>query len=451
MELFAPKTTQAEILSALSVALDLVEGQPEGHCMRTAWIALRIGEVLGLPETDLSRLYFAALVKDAGCSNNSARIHKMFGGDEHISKGAVKFVDWSDPIESLRFAYRQSEVGGTVAQKLRRMVSNVGNPRKVMDEVTQARCGRGAEIAGLLGFDSAVSDSVLYLDEHWDGNGSPMHAVGEEIPVIARILCLAQTFEVFACAFGVPAAYAMLAKRRGKWFDPSLVDATFGLENETALWQQYRTLVEQKASVIHIPDAQWADETADIDKICAGFARVIDAKSAFTGEHSARVTGYALEIGREFGMESEQLTILQRAGLLHDVGKLGVPTAILDKNGPLTDDEFSIVKRHPEFSERIISMIPSLQRVAQIAGAHHERLDGKGYYQGRGADQLDLEMRILAVADVFDALSAVRPYRGALPMQKVFTIMDGGAGTHLDGECIESLRGIYGSAETLAA
>lgn len=167
------RLTKAELLSALSHALDMVEGQPPGHATRTALIAQRIARELGLDEEEQNSLFFASLLKDAGCSNNSARIHKMFGGDEFISKREVKLIDWSSPVESIKFALRHTERGGTVASKLRRMLSNVGSPQQVMDEVTQARCTRGAEIALMLGFDQATSDAIRDLDEHWDGRGSP--------------------------------------------------------------------------------------------------------------------------------------------------------------------------------------------------------------------------------------------------------------------------------------
>jgi putative nucleotidyltransferase with HDIG domain len=181
-----------------------------------------------------------------------------------------------------------------------------------------------------------------------------------------------------------------------------------------------------------------------VDEVCRAFASIVDAKSEFTGQHSARVMGYSVEIAEALDLGQERIATLRRAALLHDIGKLGISNAILDKPGQLTDDEFAKVKQHPRFSYEILSRIRGFARLADIAGAHHERLDGRGYWRGMTGGQLDREMRILAVADVFDALSADRPYRGAMPMEQVFRILDGQAGTGLDADCVEVLREKYG-------
>lgn len=141
-----------------------------------------------------------------------------------------------------------------------------------------------------------------------------------------------------------------------------------------------------------------------------------------------------------YGFDQERLRTLRHAALLHDIGKLGIPNSILEKPGKLDDDEFARIKLHPQFSYEILRPIRAFERVAEIAAAHHERLDGRGYWRGLSADQLDLDMRILAVADVFDALSAERPYRGAMPMPEVFAILERESSTGLDPECVAMLK-----------
>jgi putative nucleotidyltransferase with HDIG domain len=167
---------------------------------------------------------------------------------------------------------------------------------------------------------------------------------------------------------------------------------------------------------------------------------IVDAKSSFTAAHSSRVTEVAVELGMLFGFDQDRLRTLRRAALLHDIGKLGVPNSILEKPGRLDGDEYLRVQQHPRHSFEILKPIRAFHRVADIASAHHERLDGKGYWRGLTASELDLDMRILAVADVFDALSAERPYREALPLPEVFAIMDREAGTGLDASCVDALR-----------
>ena len=443
--------TKAEILGSLSRALDMVEGQPQGHAARTSLIAVRLGKTIGLADDVLDSIFFGALLKDSGCSNNSARIQKLFGGDDLLSKQKVKFVDWSDPIQSFKFGISNTEPNRGVRAKLRRLIENLGSVGSVMDQVTTARCTRGAEIATALGFGPVTSSAVRDLDEHWDGKGSPRHIRRDEIPLGARILCLAQTLEVFFTAFGIGPACQMLESRSGRWFDPELVRACGVFREDYEFWNRLSIYAVHPEDTIEIPARGELAGSADIDNICRAYALIIDAKSSFTWEHSSRVTQYSLEMADAFGFDTERRRTLERAALLHDIGKLGISNSILEKNGKLTEDEYATIRLHPKFTNQILAPIRGFERITSIASAHHERLDGKGYYQGLDASQLDLDMRIVSVADVFDALSAKRPYRDALPIETVFKIMDSEAGTALDPDCIEVMRGRMDRSAVLAA
>lgn len=436
--------TLAEILAALSHALDLTEGQPRGHAVRTCVIATRLAETLELDERHRTSLFFASLIKDAGCSTNATRIQEVFGGDEQVSKRNVKFVDWSNPVQAAIYGLTHAEKGKPMSVRVRKMLGLVTTPPGVMDEVTAARCARGAEIATQLGFDPLTAEAVRHLDEHWDGRGSPSHLEKDEIPLLARILCLSQTFELFVSEFGLQAGIDMVQGRRGRWFDPEIADAAIRLAYDRELWQMHAEHKSGEDLPLAPPPLARTATEADVDEVCRAFASIVDAKSEFTGQHSARVMGYSVEIAEALDLGQERIATLRRAALLHDIGKLGISNAILDKPGQLTDDEFAKVKQHPRFSYEILSRIRGFARLADIAGAHHERLDGRGYWRGMTGGQLDREMRILAVADVFDALSADRPYRGAMPMEQVFRILDGQAGTGLDADCVEVLREKYG-------
>lgn len=429
-----------DVLAALSRALDLVEGQPQGHAFRSARIAVATAKLLGLDEAFQLSIYYASLLKDAGCSNNSARIHAIFGGDETVAKRNVKVIDWTNPLQNAVYGVSHAERGAPLRVRLQKVAELARGNGNVMDEVTAARCTRGADIARYLGFDSHVIDGVRCLDEHWDGRGSPAKLRGEAIPLSARILCLAQTLEVFVTTYGVAAGYRMLRSRRGKWFDPSVVDAAIGLERDIEFWSDHASHLAGEHLSPPIPASALVKSLDCLDRVCEAFAQIVDAKSTFTAEHSTRVTSYAVAIGTGMGLSSVQITDLRRAALLHDIGKLGVPNSILDKPGKLTDEEFSRIREHPKFSEEILSHIRGFERVTAIAAAHHERLDGRGYHRGVDGDQLSMEMRILAVSDVFDALSAERPYREALPLEKVFEIMDRDLGTAFDGDAVTCLR-----------
>jgi len=250
---------------------------------------------------------------------------------------------------------------------------------------------------------------------------------------------------------GVSAARAMVEERRGKWFDPALCDALSTVWNNEPFWDEYFEAATSAARVLPIRAAAMNATELRIDQICQAFAQVVDAKSNFTGEHSTRVMKYSLQIAHVFGFDERRTIELRRAALLHDIGKLGIPNSILEKPGQLTDEEFAAVKQHPQFSHEILSKIRGFERITEIAAAHHEKLNGQGYWRGLAADQLDLDMRIVAVADIFDALSAKRPYREAMPLDKVFGILDAESGTAIDGDCVAALRDVYDNHDLIAA
>jgi HD-GYP domain-containing protein (c-di-GMP phosphodiesterase class II) len=177
-----------------------------------------------------------------------------------------------------------------------------------------------------------------------------------------------------------------------------------------------------------------------LDDIAAAFAQVVDSKSPYTSGHSERVTLFSDLIAKQLAMSAEHRRWLKRAALLHDIGKLGVSNSILDKPGKLDPDEWDAMKMHAAHTETILSRIGAFSELAAVASAHHERLDGKGYPHGLKGDQIPLETRIITTADIFDALTAERPYRAAMPVDKAFAIMSEMVGTALDCECFAALR-----------
>jgi len=167
-------------------------------------------------------------------------------------------------------------------------------------------------------------------------------------------------------------------------------------------------------------------------------ARTIDAKSPWTGGHSERVTALALEIGRHLGFPQDALDLLHRAGLLHDIGKIATPAEILDKPGRLTDEERRIICEHPKKGERILEPIEDFAAIVPIAMQHHERYDGKGYPNGLAGEQITVGARILAVADVFDAVTSERPYRKGMPVERAIGIIKEGSSTQFDPQIVSA-------------
>jgi HD-GYP domain-containing protein (c-di-GMP phosphodiesterase class II) len=430
----------SEVLGALSYALDITEGEPPGHAVRTTAIGMRLGEQIGLGEEDRSALVYALLLKDAGCSSNASRLSSLFAADDHATKRAMKVVDWSRPGALARYTWQNAAPGGSPLAKARQL-RRITRQDEVTREVIGTRCERGAEIAHMLELPEATQAAIRALDEHWDGVGQPAGLRGEEIPLLGRILCLAQTLEVFVRTVGLPGALAMALKRRGRWFDPGLVEALLSVRDDRRFWGP----LEDPRAVP--PVAAW--EPADrvitagedrLDRVADAFARVIDAKSPYTARHSSEVARWAVAAGAVLGLRPEGLRDLRRAGLLHDIGKLAVSSRILDKPGILDDDELAAIREHPRHTHRILARVACFRGIVETAANHHERLDGTGYHRGLAAFDLSRPARILAVADVYEALTADRPYREAMPRERALEIVREQRGTGLCPAAVDALE-----------
>ena len=434
----APAQIQlSEVIHALSYALDLTEGEPAGQAARSCLIGLRLADELGIDATaERSDLFYALLLKDAGCSANSARFTAIFGADDHDAKRTSKRVDWARPWPAFVWALRTT--GGSIAARARRL-NAVREEGEVTRSLMQARCERGAEIARMLGLSPVTAAAIYALDEHWDGGGHPQSLHGEAIPLFARIGCLAQTVEIFWGSDGLDAAVSVADARRGAWFDPTLVDALHAVRDDARFWASLR--------VPDLSGVEPADELISVDGnrldgIADAFAAVIDAKSPWTFRHSDRTSLIATSIAAELDADSSTLRDLRRAARLHDIGKLAISNLILDKPARLTPAEFAVMRDHPRITQLILERVPGLREVAPLASSHHERLDGSGYPQALDATELTMPMRALAVADVYDALTSERPYRPARSSDVALEIIRSDAPHRLDLDAVQALESL---------
>jgi len=430
----------ADLLGALSYALDMTEGQPQGHCIRCCWIGVQIGEALNLPDEVLRDLYYTLLLKDLGCSSNAARICELYLADDITFKRDFKTVDGS-LSSALRFVFAKTGLESGLSERIRAIVNILQNGGEISRDLIETRCHRGADIAARMRFSEPVQDGIRSLDEHWDGTGKPMGLKADQVPLISNIALLAQVVDVFHAENGVKAALREASVRSADWFDPAVVTAFISAQADPEFWSML-TSPDLEARVFAMKPALQSEPVDEdyLDDIAAAFSDIVDAKSPYTADHSNRVTLYTDMIAEELGLGQAHRRWLRRAALLHDLGKLGVSNQVLDKPGKLDNDEWIAIKSHPWHSEAILNRAYAFADIAPVAAAHHERLDGKGYPYGLAGDEICLEARILTVADVFDALTAERPYRAAMPIAKAFAILDSDVGTAFDATCIAALK-----------
>jgi len=431
----------SEIVAALSRALDVTEGLPAGHAARTCYLALRLADRMGIANVIGADLFYGALLKDLGCSSNAALLVELFGADDIELKRREALTERDHLAMALLTLRTLAGSHEPLPLRLRRLIA-LARGGADRHRIEQLRCERGADVARRAGFNDAVAECIFSIHEHWDGLGFPYGRKGSAIPLTSRIVAACAAVDVFRENKGDEAALAMLRARSGTRYDPAIVDELLaacdaGLLRDIAgidLYSELARLEPQSVSYVALPD--------DVDRIANAFADVIDTKSPFTAEHSKRVGAIAAKMAQRLSMSEKDVRDVRWSGLLHDIGKLGVPNTILDKRAALDEEEFAVIRRHPVLSLQILSPVAIFDRVAEIAACHHERLDGLGYFRGLTGESLGLSARVVAVADVYEALTAVRPYRIAMAPEDALRVIDRSTGDHLAAEAVTALRDV---------
>ena len=431
----------SEVLSALSHALDLTEGASEGHTMRACLIGMRLAEEAGVGAAERSALYYAILLKDAGCSSNAGRMASLFGSEDQWIKPRMKLVNWHKRLQLAFTTALTVGHGASLGARVKQFLA-IARTKDMTRNLILIRCDRGAEIARQLGFPAETAEAIRSLDEHWCGLGYARGLSGDDIPLLARISNLAQVMEAFHAKGGPKAALRVARKRAGTWFDPALVKLVQQWKNDRDWWARLNGDVTEAVLAAEPKDRVINVDADGLDIVCRAFADIIDAKSPFTYRHSTRVADVAREVARKCGLDEAEQRRIYRAGLLHDIGKLGISNTILDKAGPMTPDERTLMEMHPRYSLQILERVTAFRRFAWTAALHHEKLDGSGYPFGATADSLDLPARILVVSDIYDALTSDRPYRRGMSEQEAGAILEKDRGTKLCPRALDALADV---------
>lgn len=401
----------AELVGALSLAVDLGLGQPMGHVARSCAVAGRLGERIDLDRVERGSLFYVTLLGWVGCIADSYEAAAWFGDDIRY-RAEVYDLDMK-PLPFLGYLLRRAGAGRPVPQRMLKRGAVLVTGARGVQEALRAHCQVTTNVARRLGLGPEVCEPLQHIFARWDGKGLPAGVRGGEIALPVRLWHLADVAEVHYRRGGVAAAVDVARSRSGSQFDPELVGVFCAHVEEL-----FDGLVE---------DTSWEDMIAteptlrpplteeQLDTALESVGDWVDIKSPYFGGHSRGVAELAAAAARTAGLAEPERRRLRRAGLVHDLGRTGVPNTIWDKPGSLSAAETERVRLHSYYTERMLARPAALAEIGGIAGLAHERLDGSGYHRGLTAASIPMAGRILAAADCYHTKLEARPHRQALP------------------------------------
>jgi HD-GYP domain-containing protein (c-di-GMP phosphodiesterase class II) len=431
----------AELVAALSLGVDLGFGQPMEHVLRQCLIALRLAERVGLDDQERGAVYYTALLINVGCHADAHEQAKWFGDDI-----ALKSTKYDHEFRSLRAAAAAMRLVGSGNPPLHRF--RVGlefalTGRRDLDGMVAHHAAMARTLAEQLGLPDGVLQAVGAAYEQWDGRGWPGGLKGTEVPVAARIAQLAEFVEVAHRVGGVEAARMLARKRAGKQFDPGLAqllcaEADLILSGLDAVGTWDAVIEAEPALAVVLSSERF-------DAALLAVANFVDLKSPYTLGHARAVADLAAATGPQLGLSEDAVRTLRRAGIVHDLGRLGVSNSIWDKRGPLGAGEWERVRIHPYLTERMLHQSSALAPLGAIAVQHRERLDGSGYPRGLSGAAISRPARILGAADAYQAMREPRPHRPARSAEEAAAELRAEARAgRLDGEVVEAVLGAAG-------
>ena len=387
----------AELIGALSLATDLGLGQPQEHVLRQTMIARRLAAAAGCSEDDQDTVFYVSLLAWVGCISDSHELSKWFGDDIALRSDSYDVDKAGLPL--VRFMVGHI---GTDAPALRRLTilgRFLASGRSQAARSFVAHCQTTADIADRLGLSESVRVALGHSFERWDGMGAPDGLRGDQIDLAMRIVQIADDAEVHQRLHGTRQATEMVRSRRGTEFDPALVDV---LTDHTA--EIFDGLDDVDAWDRVLDSTHLGAEVVDDDALTAAleaFADYADLKSAWFLGHSRGVAALASGAAENVGLPADEVRLIERAALVHDLGVIGVSSGIWDKDGVLSPTELERVRTHPYLTERVLRRQPKLAEIGALAVLHHERLDGSGYPSGLRSGSIPFSARIVAAADVY--------------------------------------------------
>ena len=414
-----------ELLAGLATVSDLGMGQPPGHAVRTCLLAVGLAEVLGARADEVVGVYDVALLRFVGCTADAHEVAAFSGDEIGLAVAVGPFVMGTPEEEAAALG-----------------VSDVSAVAEAKAASLTAHCEVAAMLATRLGLGAEVAGSLRHGFERYDGTGHPAGLAGEAVPWPVRIAVVARDVELWHRRGGMAAALDVVRRRRGRAYDPQVVDAVLGTGPELLARLDEDDPWERVLAVEPGDRGMGPDGT---DRVLEVIADVADLKVPHTVGHSRGVARLAADAGAELGLEPRAIDELRRAALVHDLGRCGISNTVWDRPGPLSGEQWERVRLHPYLTERVLARVPALRHLAPIAGAHHESLDGSGYHRGSTRSALGLPARVLAVADAYHAMTQPRPHRPALSSRAVVDELAAGVDAdRWDGRAVAAVMAAAG-------
>lgn len=428
-----PPVRLAEIVGSLSLATDLATGWPIEHGLRRSLLAVWLGEALGLDAAELSDAYYVALLGSVGCTIEST-LFARYTADDIAASARTATVDFTSPIEVTVFAMRTFGAGQPPLRRVRSLVQAAVSSNAEFQLVCRDVALR---VADMLEIGATIQQALAQCHERWNGRGGPKRLKGGDIRLAARIFHVVHDAEIYNRIGGVGSAVSLARRRAGKQYDPQVAERF--CEVAESLFRRLESEPIWDAVVAAEPaPVRWLSRD-EVDATARSIANFVDLRSAYTLGHSAGVAALAEATARGLGLSTDEAVTVRRAGLLHDLGRMGVPVAVWNVKGAWNDEQRERARRHPSLTELVLARSSALGHLGTLAGLHHERLDGSGY-RGVMASSLPVAARVLATADTYRAKLEARPHRPALEPEAAAQelrrqVQRGG----LDGEVTEAL------------
>jgi HD-GYP domain-containing protein (c-di-GMP phosphodiesterase class II) len=402
----------AELVAALSLGVDLGFGQPMEHVLRECMIALRLADRIGLEEAERSTVYYTALLVNVGCHADAYEQAKWFGDDITLRSGKY------EPRNLRAVAAMMSLVGSgnPPLHRVRVGLEFAISGRRDFDGMIARHSALARALAERLGLPAAAQDAVGASYEYWNGKGWPGGLAGDRIPVAARLAQFSEFVEVAHRLGGADAAVELAERQAGSQFDPALTAAL--RSDPEGILGGLDSAHTWSAVIDAEPALRVTLSGESFEEALRAIADFVDLKSPYTLGHARAVAELAAATADQLGLPEDEVRLLRRAGLVHDLGRLGVSNAIWDKPGPLGAGEWERVRLHPYLTERMLHQSAALAPLAAIAVQHRERLDGSGYPKGLSGGAITRPARILGAVDAYRSMRERRPHRPALSAEQ---------------------------------